>query len=153
MLLCSSSPRKWIQMVKRTLNLLRWWFLDGEFALSLWFSRYCVQFFVTPWTIAHQTPLFMGFPKKEYWSGLPFLSPVDLSDARLGPASPALAGSFFTTEPPRSPCLGLSGPKLNHKREGYKDLTVKGRDKTMEAIWRIWRCYATDFEDREKGQK
>ena len=31
-------------------------------------------------------------------------------------------------------CLGLSGPKLNHKREGYEDLTVEGRDKTMEAI-------------------
>ena len=93
-----------------------------------------VQVFVTPWTIAHQTPLFMGFPKKEYWSGLTFLSPVDLCDAGLEPASPALAGSFFTTEPPRSPCLGLSGPKLNHKREGYEDLTVKGRDKTMEAI-------------------
>ena len=33
-----------------------------------------------------------------------------------------------------SPCLELSGPKLNHKREGYEDLTVKGRDKTKEAI-------------------
>ena len=31
--------------------------------------------FVTPWTVAYQTPLFMGFSKQEYWSGLPFLSP------------------------------------------------------------------------------
>ena len=31
-----------------------------------------VWVFVTPWTIAHQTPLFMGFPRQEYWNGLPF---------------------------------------------------------------------------------
>ena len=32
--------------------------------------------FVTPWTVALQVPLFMGFPKQEYWSGLPFPSPI-----------------------------------------------------------------------------
>ena len=32
----------------------------------------CVQLFVTPWTVAHQAPLSMGFPRQEYWSGLPF---------------------------------------------------------------------------------
>ena len=42
----------------------------------------------------------MGFPRQEYWSGLPFPSPGDLSKAGLKPASPALAGEFFTTEPP-----------------------------------------------------
>ena len=47
-----------------------------------------------------QVPLFMGFPKKEYWSGLPFPSPGDLPEARIKPASPALAGGFFTIEPP-----------------------------------------------------
>jgi len=30
---------------------------------------------VTPWIVAHQAALFMGFPRQEYWSGLPFLSP------------------------------------------------------------------------------
>ena len=34
--------------------------------------------FVTPWTVAHQTPLSLGFPRQEYWSGLPFSSPGDL---------------------------------------------------------------------------
>ena len=34
-----------------------------------------VQLFATPWTVAHQAPLFMGFPRQEYWSGLPFPSP------------------------------------------------------------------------------
>ena len=35
----------------------------------------CVQLFVTPWTVAHQALLSMGFPRQEYWSGLPFPSP------------------------------------------------------------------------------
>ena len=52
---------------------------------------------MTPWTIAHQAPLSMGFPRQEYWSGLLFPSPGDLSDSGMEPASPALAGRFFTT--------------------------------------------------------
>ena len=44
----------------------------------------------------------MGFPRQEYWSGLPFLSPGD-SPSRDWALSPALAGSFFTTEPPGKP--------------------------------------------------
>ena len=42
----------------------------------------------------------MGFPKQEYLRGLPFSSPGDLPDPGIKPASPALAGRFFTTEPP-----------------------------------------------------
>ena len=49
-----------------------------------------VQLFVTPWTVALQASLSMGFSKQEYWSGLPFPSPGDLSDPRIKPASPAL---------------------------------------------------------------
>ena len=37
-----------------------------------------VQLFVTPWTVAYQAPLSMGFSRQEYWSGLPFASPGDL---------------------------------------------------------------------------
>ena len=44
--------------------------------------------FSTPWTVAHQAPLSMGFPRQEYWSGLPFLSPGDLPDPRIKPVSP-----------------------------------------------------------------
>ena len=44
-----------------------------------------------------------GFPRQEYWSGLPFLPPGDLSDPGIEPASPILAGRFFTTEPPGKP--------------------------------------------------
>ena len=49
---------------------------------------------------AFQAPLPMEFPRQEYWSGLPFPSPGDLPDPGIKPTSPALAGKFFTTEPP-----------------------------------------------------
>ena len=45
---------------------------------------------VTPWTVAHQTPLSMGFLREEYWSGLPFPSPGDLPNPGINPRSPAL---------------------------------------------------------------
>ena len=51
--------------------------------------------------MAHQTPLSMGFPRQGYWSGLLFPSPGDLPNPGIEPTSPALAGGFFTTEPPR----------------------------------------------------
>ena len=58
----------------------------------------CVQLFANPWTVAHQA-LLSRFPRQEYWSGLPFPSPGDLPYPVIKPASPALAGGFFTTEP------------------------------------------------------
>ena len=54
----------------------------------------------TPWTVARQAPLSMGFSRQEYWSGLPFPPPGDLSNPGFETASlmsPALAGGFFTT--------------------------------------------------------
>ena len=65
-----------------------------------------VRLFVTPWSVAHQIPLSMGFCRQEYWSGLPFPSPGDLPNPGIKPKSPAsfvLAGKFFTTEPPGKP--------------------------------------------------
>ena len=62
-----------------------------------------VGLFVTPWTIAHQAPLSMGFSRQEYWSRLPFPSPGDLPNSGIKSVSPALAGKFFTTEPPGKP--------------------------------------------------
>ena len=55
-----------------------------------------VQIFATPWTVAHQAPLFMGFSRQEYWSGLPFPSAGDLPNPGIEPESPALADGFFT---------------------------------------------------------
>ena len=59
-----------------------------------------VQFFVTPWTVACQAPLSMGFSRQEYWRGLPFPTPGDLPNPGIettSPEFPALAGGFFTT--------------------------------------------------------
>ena len=52
------------------------------------------------WTVAHQVLLSMGFFSQEYWSGLPFPPPGALPDPGIKLMSPALAGGFFTTEPP-----------------------------------------------------
>ena len=59
-----------------------------------------VRLFVTPWSVACQAPLSMGFSRQEYWRGLPFPSPQDLPGLGIKPVSPALAGGFFTVEPP-----------------------------------------------------
>ena len=59
-----------------------------------------VRLFGTPWTVAHQTPLSLGFSRQEYWSGLLCPPPGDLPDPGIKPTSlmsPALAGGFFTT--------------------------------------------------------
>ena len=53
---------------------------------------------MTPWTVAHQAPLAMGFSKQEYWRGLSFPPPGDLPDPGIEPTSLvslALAGGFF----------------------------------------------------------
>ena len=56
--------------------------------------------FATPWTVAHQAPLSMGFTRKKYRNGLSFPSSGDLLDPGIEPTSPALTGRFSTPEPP-----------------------------------------------------
>ena len=75
---------------------------------------------MTPWTVAHQAPLLMGFPRQEYWGGLPFPSPGDLSGPRIEPRSLALQAYSLPPEPPGKlinlkPCLiqGLKSKKGN----------------------------------------
>ena len=68
------------------------------------FSR--VRLFKTPWTVAQQAPLFMGFSRQEYWSGLPCPPSGDHPNPGIKPrslTSPALAGRFFTTSAPGKP--------------------------------------------------
>ena len=65
-----------------------------------------VGLFVTPWTVARQAPLSMGFSRQEYWSGLPCPPPRHLPWPRdLTPLCciSCLAGKIFTTEPPGKP--------------------------------------------------
>ena len=55
-----------------------------------------VQLFVTPWTVAHQAPPFMEFSRQEYWSGLPFPSPGNLSEPGDRTPVSRVAGRRFT---------------------------------------------------------
>ena len=65
-----------------------------------------VQLFVTPWTVAYQAPLSMGFSRQECWSGLPSPSPGDLPDPGIEPRSPALQADALPSEPPGKPASG-----------------------------------------------
>ena len=65
-------------------------------------------------TVAHQTPLSMGFSRQEYWSELPSPSPEDIPDSGIKPVSPALAGGFFTTEPPGEPLINITYIKFSN---------------------------------------
>ena len=60
---------------------------------------------VTPWTVAHQAPPSLEFPRQEDWSGLPFLSPGDLPDPGIEPGSPTLQADTLPSEPPGKPNL------------------------------------------------
>ena len=63
-------------------------------------SLSCVQLFATLWTVAYQALLSMGFSRQEYWSGLLFPSPGDLSNPGIEPRSPALQADTLPPEPP-----------------------------------------------------
>ena len=65
-----------------------------------------VGLFVTPWTVARQAPMAIKFYRQEYWGGFPFPTPGDIPHSGTeptSPVSPALAGGFFTPEPPGKP--------------------------------------------------
>ena len=62
-----------------------------------------VRLSATPWTVAPQAPLSMGFSRQEYWSGLPFPSPGDLPNPGIESRSPTLQADTLTSEPPGKP--------------------------------------------------
>ena len=62
-----------------------------------------IWLFATPWTVAHQAPLFMEFSRQEYWSRMPFPTPADLPNPGIEPESLVLADRFFITESPGKP--------------------------------------------------
>ena len=87
---------------------------------SLLLSRFShVRLCVTPQTAAHQAPQSLGFSRHEHWSGLPFPSPErGLPDPGIEPPFPALAGEFFTTEPPGKPLHMMSFcPNITGRRQ------------------------------------
>ena len=83
-----------------------WRSFTGGCAVLNDFSR--VWLLATTWPVARKAPLSMGFPRQEYWGGLPFPPLGNLPNPGIKPVSPALAGRFFTTEPPEKPFTGRS---------------------------------------------
>ena len=85
------------------------------------FSR--VWLLSTPWIVAHQAPLSMGYSRQEYWSGLPFPSPGDLPYPGIKLGSPALQADSLLSEPPtrheelRTPAGHRASPLPGHKRD------------------------------------
>ena len=78
-----------------TWSILRWlWQSECSLLSHVWL-------FATLWTVARQTALSMGFSRQEYWSGLPFPSPRDLSDPGIELQSPALQANSLLSEPSR----------------------------------------------------
>ena len=67
-------------------------------------SGYVISASVTPWFVALQAPLSMAFSRQEYWGGLPFPSPGDLSQPGIEPRSPVLQETLvFNTKSPGKP--------------------------------------------------
>ena len=98
---------KWGQVKKfsKTNNIFQNKYNMYVYILNICSSMYAeslshVWFFATPWTVAHQAPLSMEFPRWEYWNGLPFPALGDLPDPVIEPvslSSPVRTGGFFTT--------------------------------------------------------
>ena len=95
---------------------------------------------MTPWTVAHQAPLSMGFSRQEYWSGLPFPSLGDLPDPGIEPGSPALQADALPSEPPGKPKATQIGDYsheikrcllLGRKAMTNLDSLLKSRDITL----------------------
>ena len=68
-------------------------------------SLSCAQLFATPWTVARQVPLPMGFSRQEYWNELPCPPPRDLPNLGMEPVSPALQAVSLPLEPPGKPSM------------------------------------------------
>ena len=96
-----------------------------------------VQLFATPWTIAWQAPLSMGFSRQEYWSGLPFPSPGDLPKPGIEPGSPALWADALSSEPPGKP-LHFSWEKNNKSPSYWERSGTQIRSQLWESTKKYW---------------
>ena len=77
----------------------------------------------TPWTVACQAPLSLGFLRQEYWSRLPFLSPGDLPDPGIEPVSPALQEDCLLMSHQGSPIPILGIMTLRHRLSNLSKMT------------------------------
>ena len=134
--------------------------------ISWWKSLSCVWLFVTPWTVAHEFPLSMGFSRQEYWSGLPCPPPGNLPDPGIEPKSPALRTDSLPSEPPGKPSFFLKVMIISFPSFFY-DLGYKNRcawsnfssqvcshtlGRTREGKWvRGWPPEFSRFYSRHEG--
>ena len=81
----------------------------GECAVLLSLAAQSCLTLCDPMNSSHTAPLSVGFPRREYWSGLPCPSPGDLPDLRIEPQSPALQADSLPTEPPGKPATRKGG--------------------------------------------
>ena len=88
-----------------------------------------------PWTVTHQAHLSVEFSRQEYQSEMPFPSPGDLPDSGIEPVSlvsPALAGRFFTTEPPGKSNSGLGS--IQRCKKGHQRWVVPADPPSLEVL-------------------
>ena len=83
-------------------QLKRVWLTILTIALGGLVAKSCLTL-ATPWTVACQAPLSMGFSRQDYWSGLPFPPPGDLPDPGIRLGSPTLEADSLPSEPPGNP--------------------------------------------------
>ena len=112
--------------------------ITGALTHKLRFSCVCVylsfsrvQLLATPWTIACQAPLSMGFSKQEHWRGLPFPSPGDLPNSGIEFRSPILQVDSLPSEPSRyltsiyrSPIFSVPVETFDRKILVYKGIVI-----------------------------
>ena len=83
---------------------------------------------MTPWTVAHQAPLYMKFPRQEYWSRLPFPSSGDLPDSGIEPASPAFQADSLLLNHQRSHHKYFKKERREREGKGQKGSSPKTKD-------------------------
>ena len=107
--------------------------------------------FVTPWTVAHQTPLTMGFSRQEYWSGLPCPPSGDLPDQGIEPVSPALQAILYCWDTGESQwwiyviinlfkLIEDTPPRMNHNVNSDLGLLwrVNVGSSVVTNVWFLW---------------
>ena len=104
-----------------------------------------VQLFMTPWTIAHLGPLFMGFPNQEHWGGLPFPSPGNLPDPGID--KPILLWAIANTECPNNIAYVSSPRELIGVQLSYYVFWESGVPSFIfpSSVWRALNSVNTGF--------
>ena len=114
---------------------------------------------MTPRTVACQAPLSMGFPRQEYWSGLPFPSPGDLPDPGIEPWFPTLQADSLPSESPGKPSeisqrqilydiYFFCGRKYNQNTPDKRRIMIKD----MESSTQFCELGASSSEKLQKGE-